>query len=72
MRKYAHAVAGITDAQFPLFASAITGRDYRVVTSSVVSDRSAAEKEEISGAMSDGLLQQVGGMEGCLDMEQLN
>lgn len=28
MRKYAKAVAGITDQQFPLFASAITGRDY--------------------------------------------
>lgn len=61
MRKYSHAVAGITDAQFPLFASAITGRDYRAVTNSVVSNRTAAEKEEISGAMGDGLLQQVGG-----------
>ena len=61
MRKYSRAVAGITDAQFPLFASAITGRDYRAVTSSVVSSRTAAEKEEISGAMGDGLLQQVGG-----------
>ncbi|KAL8795697.1 MAG: hypothetical protein Q9195_001935 [Heterodermia aff. obscurata] len=60
MRRYARAVAGITDAQFPLFASAITGRDYRAVTRTVVSHRSAAEKEEISGAMGDGLLQQVG------------
>ena len=59
MRRYAHAVAGITDAQFPLFASAITGRDYRVVTRTVVSNRSAAEKEQMSGAMGDGLLQQV-------------
>ena len=61
MRKYSHAVAGITDAQFPLFASAITGRDHRAVTNSVVSSRTAAEKEEISGAMGDCLLQQVGG-----------
>lgn len=59
MRKYAHAVAGITDEQFPLFASAITGRDFRAVTSSVVSSRTDAEKEEISGAMGEGLLQQV-------------
>jgi len=59
MRTYAHAVAGITDEQFPLFASAITGRDFRAVTSSVVSSRTDAEKEEISGAMGEGLLQQV-------------
>lgn len=59
MRKYAHAVAGITDKQFPLFASAITGRDYRAVTSSVVSSRTQEEKEEMSGALGEGLLQQV-------------
>lgn len=59
MRRYAHDVAGITDDQFPLFASAITGRDYRAITKSVVSARSDAEKEEISGAMGDGMLQQV-------------
>jgi len=59
MRQYAHAVAGITDAQFPLFASAITGRDYRVVTKSVVSSRSTEEKDEISTALGDGLLEQL-------------
>ena len=59
MRKYAFDVAGITDAQFPLFASAITGRDYAAVSSSVVSKRSAEEKEVISGAMGEGMLQQV-------------
>lgn len=59
MRKYAGAVAGITDDQFPLFASAITGRDYSAVTSSVVSSRTIEEKEEISGALGEGLLQQV-------------
>ena len=59
MRKYAFNVAGITDEQFPLFASAITGRDYKAVTSSVISLRSVQEKEEISGAMGDGMLQQV-------------
>ncbi|KAL8784657.1 MAG: hypothetical protein Q9213_003827 [Squamulea squamosa] len=59
MRKYARAVAGITDDQFPLFASAITGRDYRAVTTSVVSIRSEEEKEVVSGAMGDGMLQEL-------------
>lgn len=59
MRKYAHDVAGITDDQFPLFASAITGRDYMTATKSVVSTRSDQEKEKISGAMGEGMLQEV-------------
>ena len=59
MRKYAREVAGITDEQFPLFASAITGRDYRVVTKSVVSVRSDHEKDEISDAFGGDLLQQL-------------
>jgi len=59
MRQYAYEVAGITDDEFPLFASAITGRDYRAVTHSVVSARSEQEKEIISDAMGDGLLQQL-------------
>lgn len=59
MREYAYKVAGITDEEFPLFASAITGRDYRVLTKSVVSSRSAQEKEDISDAFGDGLLQQL-------------
>ena len=60
MRKYAHATAGISDEDFPLFASAITGRDYRVLTTDVTSTpRSAQEKEAISSAMGDGLLQQL-------------
>ena len=59
MRKYAHAVAGITDEQFPLFASAITGRDYTAVTKSIVSNRSSTEKDEMSGALADGMLQQL-------------
>lgn len=59
MRKYAHDVAGITDDQFPLFASAITGRDYTTATTSVMSTRSDQEKEQISGAMGEGMLQEV-------------
>ena len=59
MRKYAYEVGGITDDEFPLFASAITGRDYRAITQSVVSSRSEQEKEIISDAMGEGLLQQL-------------
>jgi len=60
MRKYARKVAGISDEQFPLFASAITGRDYSVLArKKVVSQRTVEEKEEISGAMGEGMLQQL-------------
>ena len=59
MRKYSKKIGGITDEQFPLFASAITGRDYVSATKSVVSTRSEEEKEVISGAMGEGLLQQL-------------
>ncbi|KAM0715464.1 hypothetical protein Q7P37_008962 [Cladosporium fusiforme] len=59
MRKYAHEVAGIGDEEFPLFASAITGRDYRVVTSSVAKERDSTEKQAISDALGDGLLEQL-------------
>lgn len=59
MRKYAFEAAGITDEQFPLFASAITGRDYKVVTKSVVTPRTATEKDEISQALGEGVLTQL-------------
>lgn len=60
MRKYASKVAGITDEQFPLFASAITGRDYSVLANKdIVSSRSAEEKDDISDALGDGMLQQL-------------
>ena len=59
MRKYAFDVAGINSDQFPLFASAITGRDYLTATNSVVSTRSDKEKQVISGAMGEGMLQEV-------------
>ena len=35
MRKYAYETAGIGDSEFPIFASAITGRDFSVVQSDV-------------------------------------
>ncbi|KAJ5150697.1 uncharacterized protein N7500_010886 [Penicillium coprophilum] len=60
MREFAQKVAGVTDEQFPLFASAITGRDYSVLTKkSVVSSRTAEEKKEISSALGEGMLQQL-------------
>ena len=61
MRKYARRVAGITDAQFPLFASAITGRDYRVLTRRGVATtaRGSEEKKAISEEFGEGLLQQI-------------
>lgn len=59
MRKYAHEVAGITDEQFPLFASAITGRDYRVLSESIVAPRTDAEREQLSSALGDGMLQEL-------------
>ena len=59
MRQYSKKLAGITDDQFPLFASAITGRDYIRATKSVVSTRSEEEKDVISGAMGEGLLQKL-------------
>ncbi|EXJ86056.1 Atypical/ABC1/ABC1-B protein kinase [Capronia coronata CBS 617.96] len=61
MRKYAYEIAGITDDQFPLFASAITGRDYRVLKSHKIatSMRDSHEKEVLTEAFGDDLIQQL-------------
>jgi aarF domain-containing kinase len=59
MRKYAKEVAGITDEQFPLFASAITGRDYSVLKKNVAMERSVEEKKNINTALGEGMLQQL-------------
>jgi aarF domain-containing kinase len=59
MRKYAYELAGIGDAEFPLFASAITGRDYNVVKKSVAVKRNQDEKQAISDALGDGLIEQL-------------
>ncbi|CAK7565462.1 MAG: hypothetical protein SEPTF4163_003379 [Sporothrix epigloea] len=57
MQQYAHEVAGVDEASFPLFASAITGRDYRVLASaSIMKPRTAGEKNHISGQLQEGLL----------------
>ncbi|KAI0909987.1 ABC1 family-domain-containing protein [Ustulina deusta] len=56
MKQHAHDVAGITEEQFPLFASAITGRDYTVVSSSILKSRSEEEKKSMGDALQEGLL----------------
>lgn len=56
MKKYAYEVAGIGDEHFPLFASAITGRDYSVVRENVARPRSQEEKETITDALGDGMI----------------
>ncbi|KAE8351429.1 ABC1-domain-containing protein [Aspergillus coremiiformis] len=60
MREYSRKVAGITDDQFPLFASAITGRDYtKLAKKNIATTRTNAEKESMSGALGEGMLQQL-------------
>ncbi|KAL7268152.1 hypothetical protein RUND412_009235 [Rhizina undulata] len=59
MRKYAKEVAGIKDEQFPLFASAITGRDFTFLRKGVAVPRSEDEKKQITSAMGEGLLAQL-------------
>ncbi len=61
MRKYAYEVAGVSDRDFPIFASAITGRDFSVVQSNeVASKRNKDEKRAISDALGSGdLLEQL-------------
>jgi aarF domain-containing kinase len=61
MRKYAYEVASINDDQFPLFASAITGRDYRILTRKGVAttERNEREKDAINEAFGEGLLLQL-------------
>ena len=54
MRKYACEVAGIGDDEFPIFASAITGRDFNVVKSDVTASRNHDEKKAISDALGSG------------------
>ncbi|KAK9479919.1 ABC1 family-domain-containing protein [Lipomyces japonicus] len=57
MRKYAKEFAGISDAQFPLFASAITGREFSNVKNSGLNQpRTRAEVERIMASLRDGLM----------------
>lgn len=58
MRKYAREVAGISDQDFPLFASAITGRDFTVVSKqgSILKTRTPDEEQNISTSLQEGLI----------------
>ncbi|KAG6005622.1 hypothetical protein E4U21_007810 [Claviceps maximensis] len=58
MKKYAREVAGISDRDFPLFASAITGRDFTVVSKqgSILQTRTPDEEQIISNSLQDGLI----------------
>ncbi|PTB39049.1 uncharacterized protein TrAFT101_007073 [Trichoderma asperellum] len=58
MKKYAHEVAGISEEDFPLFASAITGRDFSVVSKegSILKTRTTDEEQNMSGALQEGLI----------------
>jgi aarF domain-containing kinase len=56
MKKYVNEVAGVGEDKFPLFASAITGRDFSVVSSSITAPREASEQKMLSDALQDGLL----------------
>ncbi|KAG8417222.1 hypothetical protein J3459_012516 [Metarhizium acridum] len=58
MKKYSHEVAGISDQDFPLFASAITGRDFSVVSNqgSILQTRSADEEQNMSSSLQGGLI----------------
>lgn len=68
MRKYAQLAANINEEDFPLFASAITGRDYRVLTSPEGGvSRNARTKEEekaMSDSLSEGMIEQLIGLLG--------
>jgi len=58
MKKYAKEVANIEEKDFPLFASAITGRDYSIVSQegSILKTRTADEQQTMSGALQEGLI----------------
>ncbi|QPG96599.1 hypothetical protein C2857_004700 [Epichloe festucae Fl1] len=58
MKKYAREVAGISDQDFPLFASAITGRDFTVVSKqgSILKTRTPDEEQNISASLQEGLI----------------
>ncbi|KXX75883.1 ABC1 family protein MCP2 [Madurella mycetomatis] len=56
MKKYVGEVAGIGEDKFQLFASAITGRDFSVVSSSIMTPKDPSEQKTMSGALQEGLL----------------
>lgn len=60
MKKYVNEVAGIGEDKFPLFASAITGRDFMIVSDTneggVMKPKEASEQKTMSTALQEGLL----------------
>lgn len=63
MQKYSYEVAGVSDAQYPLFASAITGRDFSSLQKGIVTvPKSADELKVINSAAGQNLLQQLVGL----------
>lgn len=56
MKKYVNEVAGIGEDKFPLFASAITGRDFSIVSSSIMKPKETSEQKTMSTALQEGLL----------------
>ncbi|KAK0739946.1 ABC1 family-domain-containing protein [Apiosordaria backusii] len=63
MKKYVNEVAGIGEDKFPLFASAITGRDFSIVSAAsegggggVMKPKEANEQKTMSTALQEGLL----------------
>lgn len=64
MRKYAYEIAGIGDDEFPIFASAITGRDYSVVASSVTAERNDEEKRSLTDQLGQDLVEKLVGLLG--------
>nr|CAD11388.1 conserved hypothetical protein [Neurospora crassa] len=61
MKRYVHEVAGIGEDKFPLFASAITGRDFINVVSAtdsggVLKPKEASEQKSMSTALQEGLI----------------
>ncbi|BFZ54343.1 hypothetical protein PYCC9005_001377 [Savitreella phatthalungensis] len=60
MRKWSYEVAGVGDDRYPLFASAITGRDFTALQRGVSSvPRGDDELKRINTAVGQGLLQQL-------------
>ena len=56
MKKYVSEVAGVGEDKFPLFASAITGRDFSVVQSSIMKPKEASEQKSMSTQLAEGML----------------
>ncbi|OLL24700.1 ABC1 family protein MCP2 [Neolecta irregularis DAH-3] len=59
MRKYSKEVAGISDSRWPLFASAITGRDFSVLMHGISTPRNEEEYKRINTAVGQGLVLQL-------------